>query len=206
SRPSAFLTGGPFPSTPAVGFAIEKDGAVFSRRASILKTPSAREDTGVPPSAHTVVGYLRSLLARPPAAEAGDPDPLPPSRADGDGAAFASLVHRHGPRVLGLAWRVAGDHQTAEDVFQATFLLLARQAHAVRRPEAVGSWLSRTAFRLALRARRSQARRDKCEALAAPRAVPSPLDELTARELLTILDEQLPGLPATYPRPPVPCS
>src|SRR5260221_13489809 len=76
-----------------------------------------------------------------------------------DEAALAALVRRHGPMVLGVCRRVLRHAQDAEDVFQATFLILARKASAVLKREAIGSWLYRVAYRAAQEARVMRARR-----------------------------------------------
>src|SRR5437879_3292317 len=66
-------------------------------------------------------------------------------------AAFELLVERHGPAVLGLCRRVLRHEQDAEDVFQATFLALARKASSIRNPESLGCWLYGVASRLAFK-------------------------------------------------------
>ena len=115
-----------------------------------------------------------------------------------DEAAFAALVRRHGSMVLCACRRVLADFHTAEDAFQATFLALARQAGSIRRPEALTAWLHGTAQRIAWKVR-TTARRCPAEmpagatAPADPR--PDPLSQVTARELLTILDEEVQRLP-----------
>src|SRR6266581_2305728 len=79
--------------------------------------------------------------------------------SDQDEAAFAMLVRRHGPMVLGVSRRVLRHSQDAEDVLQATFLILARKARSVLNREAIGSWLYRVAYRAAQEARAMRARR-----------------------------------------------
>ena len=70
-----------------------------------------------------------------------------------DENAFATLVARHGPMVLGVCSRVLGDRQLAEDVFQATFLVLACKAATLKRPDALPGYLYGVASRLARKAR-----------------------------------------------------
>jgi DNA-directed RNA polymerase specialized sigma24 family protein len=47
--------------------------------------------------------------------------------------AFAALLGRHGPMVFNLCRRILHDAHAAEDVFQATFLVLAGRAGSIRR-------------------------------------------------------------------------
>jgi RNA polymerase sigma factor (sigma-70 family) len=114
-----------------------------------------------------------------------------------DEPAFSELVRRYG----GLVWRTARaaarDRASAEDAFQATFLALARHASAIRNPAALAGWLHRTAHRAAVRSRKSGARELPTSfEPAAPQ--PDPLDQLSARELLAAIDEEVQALPETY--------
>jgi RNA polymerase sigma factor (sigma-70 family) len=120
-----------------------------------------------------------------------------------DEAAFAELVRRHGPLVRGVARRVLGDADAADDVFQAAFLVLARKAAALRWRRYVGSWLSATAYRMACKARTAAARRRRHEAAAA-RERPAATAPAWA-ELQAVLDEELHRLPERYRAPLLLC-
>jgi RNA polymerase sigma factor (sigma-70 family) len=78
-------------------------------------------------------------------------------------SAFAALVERHGAMVLRAARSILRDHHEAEDVAQATFLILARRARSLWVRDSLGPWLHRVATRAALRARRSAERRAAAE-------------------------------------------
>ncbi len=82
---------------------------------------------------------------------AADADLLARFARDRDASAFELLVWRHGSLVLGVCKRVLGDEHLAEDAFQATFLILARKAGAVRSRNVAG-WLHQVARRVAVRA------------------------------------------------------
>jgi RNA polymerase sigma factor (sigma-70 family) len=123
---------------------------------------------------------------------------------DKDEAAFAALVHRHGPMVLGVCRRVLGNSADAEDACQATFLVLARKAAAGWQPS-VASWLYVTARRVALNARTARSRRAKHEGRARAKPPTNPLAEITGEELLAILDEELGRLTQRYRAPVVLC-
>jgi len=125
--------------------------------------------------------------------------------AGGDEAAFAVVVNRHGRLVYATCRRLLATQEDAEDACQATFLVLARKAGAVRWQSSVANWLYATARRVAMKARRAATRRAGREAAAAtPEAAP-PLDAVTGRELLAALDEELGRLPARYREPLVLC-
>jgi RNA polymerase sigma factor (sigma-70 family) len=152
-----------------------------------------------------VLAHIRDWLSRAGRHSTPDAALLLRFTRERDEAAFAALVDRHGPMVLGVARRMVGDHHLAEDVFQATFLMLSRQAGRLRRPAALPAWLHRTACNLARTALRARRRRDRAESEAETRPSGSTLDELSSRELLAILDEELHRLPETFRLPLVLC-
>lgn len=116
----------------------------------------------------------------------------------GDEDAFALLVRRHGPLVFGVCRRELGHEQDAEDVFQATFLVLARKASARRWQSSVAGWLFETAYRLTREARRRNVRRMRREQLPRKLPVSTPEAEALRREMGAVLDEELVRLPERY--------
>jgi len=147
-------------------------------------------------------GLLNRLLQHlrraglPPEGDATDAQLLALFIRQRDEAAFAALVRRHGPMVLGVCRRVLGGVHDAEDAFQATFLVLVRKAASLRNRTTVGNWLYGVAHRTALEARRALVRRRTREARAAVRPE-TPAPE-AGEELRELLDRELGRLPDRY--------
>lgn len=115
-----------------------------------------------------------------------------------DEAAFAELVRRHGSMVLGVCYQTLRHSQDAQDAFQATFLVLATRATAIKKEGSLASWLYKVAYRTSMRAAKSR-NNDHCEAI--PEDVPIVDDPLTAihiQSLQLALHEELSQMPATY--------
>jgi RNA polymerase sigma factor (sigma-70 family) len=80
-----------------------------------------------------------------------------------DEAAFAELVRRHLPLVFSTAARKLGSHSFAEDVCQAVFVQLSKNARKLVDHPVLAGWLYITSSRLAAEFSRRQARRQKRE-------------------------------------------
>jgi RNA polymerase sigma factor (sigma-70 family) len=144
----------------------------------------------------TLIRHLQGLAARA-AQHRTDRQLLDDFAARRDERAFTTLVERHGPMVLRVCRRVLRHEQDAEDAFQATFLVLARNISSIRRREALASWLHGVAYRTAMKARRSAARRRTHEARLrerTPPAAPSP----TWDDVQAVLDEEIRRLPESF--------
>jgi cytochrome c peroxidase len=122
-----------------------------------------------------------------------------------DEAAFSALLRRHGLMVLDICRNMLGNEDDAEDAFQATFLVLAQRAGAIRKKSSVGSWLHGVAYRTALKAQAEFARRQKHEARASVQPPAAPSDDLTWREVQQALHAGLNRLSECYRAPLVLC-
>src|SRR5260370_39581924 len=114
--------------------------------------------------------------------------------------------------VLGVCQAVLQRRHDAEDACQGAFLVLARKAASIRRPDGVACWLHGVAYRVACKARAATGRRQALEARAARRANASvssasalPADDLTWGEVRAILHAELDALPERFRAPLVLC-
>jgi len=147
-----------------------------------------------------LLGQVRKTLA---AHHEDDADLLARYREARDPDALDALVRKHAPLVLAACRKVLPDAD-ADDVFQATFLVLMRDARSIRLEQSVGSWLYGVAHRLALQARSNQARRSRIEGKVRSKRDDVPVD-LSWREACAAVHEELDRLPDGYRLPLLLC-
>ena len=122
-----------------------------------------------------------------------------------DELAFAALVARHGPMVMGTCRRMLSRGADAEDAFQATFLVLVRRARSLGPRDAIGPWLHGVAARVSMRARSQAARRTQVEPGAGDLTEVPDWRTSTDSEVAAIVDQEVERLPAKYRSPIVLC-
>lgn len=137
------------------------------------------------------LALLVRLVANRPATD--DAGLLARFRGANDPTAFAELVRRYGPLVLGVCRRMLGQAPDADDAFQATFLALIQNARSIRQPNALSAWLYGTAVRVCRKAR-SQRRRPLPASMPLAAGV-DPFEELAWKEVRALLDEEMSRLP-----------
>ncbi len=118
--------------------------------------------------------------------------------ADHDQGAFTALLRRHGAMVLGVCTHVLKHAEDAEDAFQATFLVLAQNAAAIRKKEALASWLYGAAYRAAMNAKRAVTRRRLHEGRVRAMRPGSSTVDVSWREVQAALDEEVMRLGEKY--------
>jgi RNA polymerase sigma factor (sigma-70 family) len=152
-----------------------------------------------------ILRHIRTLAASAAAQELTDGQLLHRFATAHEEAAFATLVQRHGRLVWSVCRHILHHEHDAEDAFQATFLILARRPGSIRKQESVGSWLYGVAYRVAVKAKRSAARRQAYERQARTMPQGQVSSELACRELQAILDTEVQRLPDKYRTPFVLC-
>src|SRR5262249_48853590 len=110
-----------------------------------------------------------------------------------------------GPLVWSACRRLLDQDHDAEDVFQATFLVLARRAGSIRKRDALASWLYGVACRLARRFQAEEASRRSHEQRTLPAAMPDPAWEAARRESARLVVDEAHLLPEKYRGPVVLC-
>jgi len=151
-----------------------------------------------------VVRHIRRLMGLP-SGNASDRQLLESFAKERSEEAFAAIVERHGPLVLGVCRRLLNHEQNAEDAFQATFLLLANKASSIRWHESVASWLYEAAYRIASKARVRDARRGKHEREAAAMTPLQAAGQPSTSDLRQVLDDELHRLPENLRMPLLLC-
>ncbi len=120
-----------------------------------------------------------------------------------DEQAFEALVKRHGPMVLHTARAILGDHHSAEDVLQTTFVALARRGTSIRQFATLAPWLHRVASREAVRLRARTRRQLDRERRLEPRS--GDQTGRTCDEIGAAVHAELNRLPESYRVPIVLC-
>jgi RNA polymerase sigma factor (sigma-70 family) len=117
-----------------------------------------------------------------------------------DESAFEAILSRYGPMVLGVCGRVLAEAHDVDDAFQATFLVLVKRGHSIRKRDVLGTWLHGVARRVAVRARTSQRRRrlQQIHAVDALRIAGPEPQRIEADELRAIIDDELGRLSQRY--------
>jgi RNA polymerase sigma factor (sigma-70 family) len=157
------------------------------------------------PPLGAVLQQLRRMIRPPSVAGLSDGQLLVRFLRQRDEEAFAVLVERYGPLVLGVCRRVLPEGHDAEDAFQATFLVLVRKAASLNRTESLANWLYTVAYRLSLKARGQCARR-RARELEVGTMRPNQVSEVgETADVLPILDEELHALPEKYRAPLLLC-
>jgi RNA polymerase sigma factor (sigma-70 family) len=151
-----------------------------------------------------VVGYLRKISACQPD-ERADEQLLEIFCRDRDERAFAELLRRHAGMVLAVCRRVLHNLHDAEDAFQATFLVFARRAAAIRKRACLASWLHGVAYRVAMKAKVQTARRHVRQLPLQETAMVQTTPDFLWQDLRPVLDEEIDRLPKKYRQPFVLC-
>ena len=137
---------------------------------------------------------------------AADADLLAVFVSTGDVRSLEILIHRPATMVAGVCRSTVSDNASADDAFQATFLVLLKSAHRIRNRTSLGAWLHGVAYRTACRARKKwrdslkHSSIDEAASVLEAKEV-DPLSQIARRMELETLDEELQNLPRSLRDP-----
>jgi RNA polymerase sigma factor (sigma-70 family) len=154
-------------------------------------------------TARSLQAVLRSLAdAAPPVAD-GE---FLRRFLQGDEAAFAELVRRHGRLVWAACRHLTGSDAEADDAFQATFLVLLKNAAKIRDVGRLSAWLHGVAYKVCAKARQAEKRRTTRErATAASERNGAAVPESAWDRAMAAVHEEAAKLPETLRVPFVLC-
>lgn len=145
---------------------------------------------------------MQALLRRAKSTTLSDSELLAQYIRHLDADAFRAIVERHGNMVLTVCRRGVRNAADVDDLFQATFLLLAKSAQRIRQPNALAAWLHGTARRLVLQWQKQQYREIPSSQ---KRFTTDPQKEASWHEVRQLLDDELSKLPLRLRNPLVLC-
>lgn len=123
----------------------------------------------------------------------------------GDRQAIDHLVQRYAPMVASVCRLTVADVSSAEDAFQATFLILLKSAHKIHKHASLAAWLHGVAYRTASRIRQKGRQqllnegRDDVIKISEPSE--DPIAKLARKMELEALDRELEKLPDSLRAP-----
>jgi RNA polymerase sigma-70 factor (ECF subfamily) len=141
---------------------------------------------------------VRTTLAAVRFDEMTDGELLARFATTSDESAFAELVRRLGPSVLGVCRRILRTSADAEDVFQVVFMILSRKANSIQPPSRVAAWLHGVAVLAARKARAKREKRLARERALGATAEPAEVHNGPEPDLAAILDAEIQQLPEKY--------
>src|SRR5262249_44397599 len=148
-----------------------------------------------------VEGTMQNVAGSTSQSEPTDERLLRDYVASQDAGAFTAIMRRHGGMVSAVCRRMLWREQDVEDAFQATFLVLMRKAPSLSRPNLLGHWLYGVSYRIASKIRSANIQERMREAPMVDLPAPEADDEVSWRDLRSVLDDELQRLPQRYRRP-----
>ncbi|MFT7463227.1 MAG: RNA polymerase sigma-70 factor (ECF subfamily) [Pseudohongiellaceae bacterium] len=114
----------------------------------------------------------------------------------GDRVAFGKLIEAHHGAALGLAQRLLGNHDDAEDALQDALLKTYRKISSLRDGAGFRAWFLRIVYHQCLDARRRRQTRRRYEWAATPQQIEQPNDRASLAETLARVRAIIDELPA----------
>ncbi len=158
----------------------------------------------------TMLGYLlRQLDAESGSSERSDAELLRAIAVSRDQIALTTILHRYGQLVWAVCLRLLRNEQSAEDAFQATFIVMVQKAASIRcqnecQKKSLANWLYGVADRTARAARRREIVRTR-DPRQADRTVPDPAQLVNSKEACDTILEEVGRLPERFRIPLILC-